>query len=180
LWPTTTTEVAKELLTGWTAGPVEEGAGYDDIKALSGDDIEPGTPPWFQKDVAISRIWGFRTIVDVGGIDDPILKLPRGLDESSEIWLNGKSFELKLSGEQKLISQYVDYSEYCEGSTELEIVMLVHYAVGQDEHGKGMSIPDEPLAIYQKIAEPDVLVSAELDGGQLQVKTSKRTYEVAL
>ncbi len=163
LWPTETIETVRELTEGWDAQAVATGERYA---------VHPGSPPWFQQEIPISAEWTYSTEIDVSGVDQVQLRLPRGIDATSRLQINGTAHDLgKMSG-SKLLPTLIDCTPYLVGQSTLKIELSMVFATGQDEKGSSMSFPDQPVALCACIREPDRLSACRYEDGMLTVETT--------
>jgi len=172
IWTEETLE-EKRVLNNWKAFPVDKQVSYEDIMNYDGTtfDIHPGTPPWFQKDVQISPEWAYKISIDKV-CEDTILRLPRGVDPTSGIWINGHKYDLSGLVGDKLMPRFIDCSEYVDDSDKLNIVLSLNLAVGQSEKGNNLSFPDTPAALCANKVNPEKLKRCEYVNGVLSVETT--------
>jgi hypothetical protein len=170
LWPTETVETVRELTEGWSAQAVATGERYA---------IHPGSPPWFQQEIPISAEWTYSTEIDVAGIDPVLLRLPRGIDSSSRLRIDGTAHDLgKMSG-SKLLPTLIDCTPYLAGQSTLKIELSMVFATGQDEKGSRMSFPDQPVALCTRTHNPEMLADCRYDNGTVTVaSTSGQRFHV--
>ncbi len=172
LWPAETIET-KQVLKEWKAFPVEADLDFETISAFEGQtfNIHPGLPPWFQQNLPISSYWAYDIDLKMDS-DKYFLKVPRGIDPHSRLWINGIRHNMESKSADKLIGILIDCEKYMENSDTLRITLLLTLAIGHTEKGNYLSFPDQPFELCAKKLNPERLKSCEYVNGVLSVETT--------
>lgn len=121
-----------------------------------------------------------RHVVDVADLAAPLLRIPRGIDPSSRLRLNGVAHDLSSAITSKLLPTVIDCTPYLDNSGTLTIEVSTTVATGQDEKGSGMSFPDQPFALCTRTPAPELLANYSYSAGGLKVEsTTGRRFTVA-
>jgi hypothetical protein len=162
LWPTTAFEATDTLDAGWTAWPLPVEAPHGapaPADALDGV-LEPGSLPWLRADVPVVAEWRFRRTATLR--PGSLLRLPRGLDFATRLWIGGTEVDLSLPLSTDLVTPLRTLDGLApDGPAEIELA--VRFAIAHTAERARSSNPDTPLQIG-RAADGPTLASWGYDG----------------
>ena len=176
LWPTTAFQPYATLDDGWTAWPLPlaapagSAAPSDALRTLS-----PGALPWLRHDVPVTAEWRFRRSVRL--LPGSALRLPRGLDLKTRLWLNGVEADLSLSLSTDLVTPLLPLDGLATPG-DVEIELAVRFAIAHTAERGRVSNPDTPMRVGRLVDGPS-LASFAYDGRTVAVSdTEGRRWSV--
>lgn len=163
LWPSETVEVIRDLTEGWAAH-----AESDPARVYP---LHPGALPWLQQEVPITSSWTFETEIELPDSSSVFLRLPRGVDPCSRMWLNGRDVNMEDVVRSKLISALMDVTDFVDDRRVLKVKLTLILAVGQDPKVSTLSYPDSPFQLCARVPDPDLLAASRFEDGTLTVES---------
>ena len=168
-WPALAFQATDTLADGWTAWPCPlDAVPGAPAPANARHDMPPSVLPWIAADAPTVNDWRFRHAVTIP--PNSALRLPRGLDTTTRLWIDGYEVDISPALSTDLVTPLLPLDGIVPpGGHTLELA--VSYPTRHTAERERASNPDTPMQIGM-IADGPTIESCAFDGETVTLATT--------
>ncbi len=179
-WPTLAFQATDTFADGWTAWPCPlDAVPCAPAPADARHDLTPSILPWLVADVPTASDWRFRHTATIRS--NSALRLPRGLDTTTRLWIDGREIDISSALATDLVTPLIPLDGIVapgEHALELAVAFPARHTAERER----ASNPDTPLQLGT-ITDGPTIAACGYDGKTVTLETTdgrKWNFDYAL